>query len=147
MRPPPVCFQGRCEAGRSAYGQLKAAQTLKTNGIERAVWLLRARAVLDVLPFPLQVDEYLRVLGHDRLFAVGDATDVKETKLGYLAKAQVCAMTIIRERRSCRELKQEIEMFCSISLNKFRQAVSSSRPASFDAVGSARPRSCVSAAP
>ncbi len=54
------------------------------------MWLLRARPLLNALPFPLQVDECLRVLGHDRLFAVGDATDVKETKLGYLAKAQVC---------------------------------------------------------
>ena len=37
----------------------------------------------------MQVDEHLRVIGHDRIFAVGDATDVKETKLGYLAAAQV----------------------------------------------------------
>jgi hypothetical protein len=36
-----------------------------------------------------QVDQYLRVVGHQRVFAVGDATDVRETKLGYLAKAQV----------------------------------------------------------
>lgn len=40
----------------------------------------------------LQVDECLRVVGHQRVFAVGDATDVKETKLGYLAKAQVLLM-------------------------------------------------------
>lgn len=39
--------------------------------------------------FGVQVDQYLRVKGHQRVFAVGDATDVKETKLGYLAKAQV----------------------------------------------------------
>lgn len=36
-----------------------------------------------------QVDQYLRVVGRQRVFAVGDATDVPETKLGYLAKAQV----------------------------------------------------------
>lgn len=30
----------------------------------------------------------LQVLGHSNIFAVGDATDVKETKLGYLASAQ-----------------------------------------------------------
>lgn len=36
----------------------------------------------------IQVDQFLRVRGHQRVFAVGDATDVKETKLGYLAKAQ-----------------------------------------------------------
>lgn len=36
-----------------------------------------------------QVDQHLRVVGHQRVFAVGDATNVPETKLGYLAKAQV----------------------------------------------------------
>ena len=36
-----------------------------------------------------QVDQHLRVVGRQRVFAVGDATDVPETKLGYLAKAQV----------------------------------------------------------
>ena len=39
--------------------------------------------------YSYQVDQYLRVMGHQRVFAVGDATDVPETKLGYLAKAQV----------------------------------------------------------
>ena len=37
----------------------------------------------------MQVDENLRVEGFSNVFAVGDATNVKETKLGYLAAAQV----------------------------------------------------------
>ena len=37
----------------------------------------------------VQVDENLRVEGFSNVFAVGDATNVKETKLGYLAAAQV----------------------------------------------------------
>jgi hypothetical protein len=41
----------------------------------------------------VQVDHHLRVIGHQRVFAVGDATDVPETKLGYLAKAQVLPHT------------------------------------------------------
>ncbi len=37
----------------------------------------------------VQVDENLRVEGFSNVFAVGDATNVKETKLGYLAASQV----------------------------------------------------------
>ena len=37
------------------------------------------------------MDENLRVEGYSDVFAVGDATNVKETKLGYLAAAQVRA--------------------------------------------------------
>ncbi len=43
----------------------------------------------------MQVDEYLRVLGHENVFAVGDATDVPETKLGYLAQAQARAACLL----------------------------------------------------
>ena len=32
--------------------------------------------------------ETLQVIGHSNVFAVGDATDVKETKLGYLASME-----------------------------------------------------------
>ena len=35
------------------------------------------------------MDEHLKVEGFNNVFAVGDATNVKETKLGYLAAAQV----------------------------------------------------------
>ena len=38
-----------------------------------------------------QVGETLQVRGHPNIFAVGDATDVKEVKLGYLAAAHVRA--------------------------------------------------------
>ena len=37
----------------------------------------------------IQVEDSLQVTGHSKIFAVGDATDVKEVKLGYLAAAQV----------------------------------------------------------
>jgi NADH dehydrogenase FAD-containing subunit len=35
-----------------------------------------------------QVDAQLRVIGHPRLFALGDVTDVPEEKLAFLAKKQ-----------------------------------------------------------
>lgn len=37
----------------------------------------------------LQVDPFLQVEGHANVFAIGDANNVKETKLGYLATMQV----------------------------------------------------------
>lgn len=36
----------------------------------------------------LQVDATLRVVGHPRLFALGDVTDVPEEKLAFLASQQ-----------------------------------------------------------
>jgi NADH dehydrogenase FAD-containing subunit len=36
----------------------------------------------------VQVDPQLRVVGHPRLFALGDVTDVPEEKLAFLAKKQ-----------------------------------------------------------
>lgn len=36
----------------------------------------------------LQVDQHLRVVGHPRLFALGDVTDVQEEKLAFLAAQQ-----------------------------------------------------------
>ena len=35
-----------------------------------------------------KVSDTLQVVGHSNIFAVGDATDVNETKLGYLAAAE-----------------------------------------------------------
>lgn len=35
-----------------------------------------------------QVDQHLRVVGHPRLFALGDVTDVAEEKLAFLAAQQ-----------------------------------------------------------
>ena len=40
----------------------------------------------------LQVNEWLQVEGHTKLFAIGDANNVKETKLGYLATIQACCL-------------------------------------------------------
>ena len=34
----------------------------------------------------LQVDEYLKVKGHDNVYALGDVTDVPEEKMAYVAK-------------------------------------------------------------
>ncbi|KAF3342083.1 apoptosis-inducing factor 2 isoform X1 [Carex littledalei] len=34
----------------------------------------------------LKVDDKLRVIGHDKIFAIGDITNVKEMKLGYIAQ-------------------------------------------------------------
>lgn len=39
--------------------------------------------------YPLQVNEFLQVEGQHNVFAIGDANNVKETKLGYLATVQV----------------------------------------------------------
>lgn len=39
----------------------------------------------------LQVNEHLQVKGLHNVYAIGDATDVKETKLGYLAAGHVSA--------------------------------------------------------
>jgi NADH dehydrogenase FAD-containing subunit len=36
----------------------------------------------------LQVDPQLRVVGHPRLFALGDVSDVREEKLAFLASQQ-----------------------------------------------------------
>ncbi len=55
---------------------------------------LRANILLRQLPACTQVDEHLRVEGFRDVFAVGDATNVKETKLGYLAAAQVTALVV-----------------------------------------------------
>ncbi len=41
-----------------------------------------------VLHWWLQVDKHLRVVGHPRLFALGDVTDVPEEKLAFLAAQQ-----------------------------------------------------------
>ena len=35
-----------------------------------------------------QVNDKLQVAGHHNVFAIGDATDIKEVKLGYLADMQ-----------------------------------------------------------
>ena len=57
----------------------------------------RRVAGLIIAMFPPQVDEFLQVEGHDNVLAIGDANNVKETKLGYLAtiQAQIAARNLL----------------------------------------------------
>lgn len=56
----------RCLGGRPNTGFLQGLGILDTQGA-------------------IKVNDKLQVVGHSNMFAVGDATDVKETKVGYLA--------------------------------------------------------------
>lgn len=71
----------------------------------------RASALRELLHLPapgnlrgllLQVTECLQVKGYPNIYALGDATDIKETKLGYLAAAHVSAYI-----KSMREVADE----------------------------------------
>lgn len=64
--------------------------------------LLHLPAPGDLRGLLLQVTECLQVKGHPNIYALGDATDIKETKLGYLAAAHVSAYL-----KSMREVADE----------------------------------------
>ncbi|GAA0170355.1 oxidoreductase [Lithospermum erythrorhizon] len=57
----------------------------------------------------LMVDEYMRVKGHRNIFAVGDITDVKEMKQGYLA--QMHSGVVAKSIKSLVNGKEKLEAY------------------------------------